>query len=145
MIGLIEQNRTAIADLCRKFKVQRLALFGSATGDKFDPARSDVDFLYTLQSVPSGHYADNFFGLATSLESLLGRRVDLVSERSIRNPYFREEIEETRQPLYDAETDLNPGAFPLGSLQHLYTDASNREETALNKVSSPCVDDGVPN
>lgn len=145
MIDLIQQNQTAIADLCRKFKVQRLAVFGSAVSDKFDPACSDVDFLYTLQTVPSGEYADNFFGLATSLESLLGRRVDLVSERSIRNPYFREEIEETRQPLYDAEADLNPDAFPPGSLQHLYTDASNREEIALNKVSSPCVDDGVPN
>ncbi len=102
MIDLIEKNRTAIADMCRRFKVQRLDVFGSATSNRFDPARSDVDFLYILQSVPPGEYADNFFGLADSLESLLGRRVDLVSEKSIRNPYFREEIEETRQPLYEA-------------------------------------------
>ena len=102
MTDLIEKNRTAIADLCRKFKVQRLAVFGSATSHRFDPARSDVDFLYTLQSVPPGEYADNFFGLANELESLLGRRVDLVSEKSIRNPYFRESIDESRQPLYEA-------------------------------------------
>ena len=102
MIDLIEQNRPAIADLCRKFKVQRLAVFGSAVSDRFDPVRSDVDFLYTLQAVPPGEYANNFFGLADALESLLGRRVDLVSEKSVRNPYFRESIEESRQPLYEA-------------------------------------------
>ena len=102
MINLIQQNRTAIADLCRKFKVQRLDVFGLATSDRFDPERSDVDFLYTLQPVPPGEYADIFFGLAHSLESLLGRRVDLVSERSIRNPYFKEAIEESRRPLYEA-------------------------------------------
>ncbi len=102
MIDLIEQNRAAIAELCRKFKVQRLAVFGSAVSDQFDPARSDVDFLYTLQPVPPGEYSNNFFGLADALESLLGRRVDLVSEKSVRNPYFRESIEESRQPLYEA-------------------------------------------
>ena len=102
MIDLIKTNRAEIAALCRKFKVQRLDLFGSATCDRFDPARSDVDFVYTFQPVPPGEYADNFFGLAYSLEALLGRRVDLVSDKSIRNPYFREEIEETRQPLYEA-------------------------------------------
>ncbi len=51
MIDLIEQNRAAIADLCRKFKVQRLDVFGSATSSQFDPARSDIDFIYTLQPV----------------------------------------------------------------------------------------------
>ena len=136
MIDLIEQNRAAIADLCRKFKVQRLDVFGSPTSSQFDPARSDIDFLYTLQPVGPGKYADNFFGLAHALESLLGRHVDLVCDKYVRNPYFRESIEESRQPLYDAETDLNPNAFPPGSLQHLYTDASNREEVELNKVSS---------
>lgn len=102
MIDLIEQNRTAIADLCRKFRVQRLDVFGSATSSRFDPARSDIDFLYTLQPVGSGKYADNFFGLAHALESLLGRRVDLVCDKYVRNPYFREAIEESRQPLYEA-------------------------------------------
>lgn len=102
MNDLIEQNRSAIADLCRKFKVQRLAVFGSATSERFSPERSDVDFLYTLQSVPPGQYSDNYLGLANALESLLGRRVDLVSEKSVRNPYLRESIEESRQPIYEA-------------------------------------------
>jgi len=102
VIDLIEKNRAAITELCRQFKVQRLAVFGSAASSRFDPARSDVDFLYTLQSVPPGEYSNNFFGFANALESLLGRRVDLVSEKSVRNPYFRESIEESRQPLYEA-------------------------------------------
>jgi predicted nucleotidyltransferase len=145
MIDLIEQNRAALADLCRKFKVQRLDVFGSATSNQFDPARSDIDFLYTLQPVGPGKYADNFFGLADALESLLCQRVDLVCDKYVRNPYFRQSIEESRQPLYDAETDLNPNAFPPDSLLHLHTDAINREEKALNKVSSLDVRDGVPN
>jgi len=45
--------------------------------------------------------ADNYFGLANELERLLERRVDMVTERSVRNPYFRQDIEATHQPVYE--------------------------------------------
>lgn len=73
-------------------------MFGSAAENDFDPQRSDVDFLVTY--LPGESDIDHFLGLAEGLEALLGRRVDLVIERAIRNPYFRQTVEASRQPVY---------------------------------------------
>ena len=101
MIALIEQHQTAVAELCRQFKVRRLDLFGSAAKGTFHPAASDLDFLVALDETSPADYTDNYFGLAHGLERLFQRRVDLVTERSVRNPYFRQIIEATHQLVYE--------------------------------------------
>ncbi len=63
MIPEIALRREEVRALCRRFGVRRLDLFGSAARDDFDPARSDLDFLYELEAKPPGGYADAFFGL----------------------------------------------------------------------------------
>ena len=63
-------------------------MFGSAVTDRFDPERSDVDFLVEFQHVAAS--LQNYFGLKEALEELLGRPVDLVAPRALRNPYFAE-------------------------------------------------------
>ena len=105
MIALIEQHRAALADLCRRFKVGRLDLFGSAARGAFDPQRSDLDFLVTLDDARPGSYADRYLGLLLALQELFQREIDLVTERSIRNPYFRKTVEATRQPIYDRRSE----------------------------------------
>ena len=102
MIQIIEQHRAALAELCRRFSVKRLDLFGSAANGTFSAERSDLDFLVTLAAQSPGDYSDNYFGLAEALEKLFQRRVDLVTESSIRNPFFRQVIKESRQPVYEA-------------------------------------------
>ena len=102
MIPVIEQHRAELARLCRRFKARRLAVFGSAVKGNFSSDRSDLDFLVTLDAAPPGEYAENYFGLAIGLEELFRRRVDLVTEQSIRNPYFREEVEETQELVYES-------------------------------------------
>jgi predicted nucleotidyltransferase len=102
MIPLIEQHRADLSALCRRFNVRRLDVFGSATKGTFSSERSDLDFIVTLEAPSAGEYADNYFGLARALETLFQRRVDLITEASIRNPFFRQAIEQTRQPLYEA-------------------------------------------
>jgi len=102
MESAVADRRRDIEALCRRFGVRRLDLFGSAAGGSFDPATSDFDFLVDLGDQPQGAYADAWFGLRESLEALLGRPVDLVTEGSITNPYLRASIERTRQPLYGA-------------------------------------------
>lgn len=88
--------------LCRRYRVRRLDLFGSATGPQFDPARSDLDFLLEYLPEAKEHYADAYFGLKEDLEALFGRKVDLVMVTAIRDPYFREEAEESRVQVYAA-------------------------------------------
>lgn len=91
----------AMTALCRRFRVERLYLFSSAADGRFEAGRSDLDFLVTLEDQPPGECSGNYLGLAQALEQLLQRRVDLVTETSIRNPYFREPVLATRRLLYD--------------------------------------------
>jgi uncharacterized protein len=102
--------RQPLANICQRFRVERLYLFGSAAEGQFDCERSDLDFLVTLQGQPPGEYADNYLGLAEALENLFGRPADLVTERSIRNPYFRETVFAARQLLYDRRDEKAVGA-----------------------------------
>ena len=102
MHPLIENNREALRELCRRLRVHRLDLFGSATGTDFDPSSSDLDFLVQFENLAPDQYADAYFGLLEGLQRLFGRPVDLVTESSITNPYFRQSIEQTRVPLYAA-------------------------------------------
>lgn len=97
----LRQHAPEIAALCVRFGVSRLEVFGSAAQGGFDSGRSDYDFLVTLDFDRSDSPARRWIGLAEALEALLGRPVDLVSPRAIRNPEFALEVERTRQPLYD--------------------------------------------
>ena len=101
MNGLIEQHREAIRALCKTYGVRRLDLFGSAGTGAFDAATSDLDFVATFADTRSAGYADRYLGFAEALETLFGRSVDVITERSIRNPYFRQAVEASRQPIYD--------------------------------------------
>lgn len=102
MIDLIEKHRAEIGALCRQYGVLRLDLFGSAASGAFNEATSDLDFIATFADTRKPGYADRFLDFADALESLFGRSVDLITDGSIRNPYFQEEVDETRQPVYRA-------------------------------------------
>lgn len=82
MQAAISDKLDALADICRRYSVSRLEVFGSAARDDFDPARSDVDFLVTFKPA-----ARNDIGaldeLKEALENLLGRSVDLVERETI--------------------------------------------------------------
>jgi predicted nucleotidyltransferase len=91
-----------IYDLCRKYNVQRLDLFGSALSDDFAPERSDLDFLVEYKPLPPGDHADSFFGLWFGLEDLFGRKVDLIERKTVKNPYIGQAIHATRVMVYDA-------------------------------------------
>ena len=102
MISLVAQKRNELAALCQKFNVRRLDLFGSAATEGFSETSSDLDFVVSFSEQEPREYTRCYFNLAQALEKLFQRNVDLVTERSIRNPYFRQEIEQTRQPVYGA-------------------------------------------
>lgn len=102
MESSIEQKREQLAQLCRQYQVQRLAVFGSALREDFDPERSDFDFVVEFQPLPAGSYADTYFGLMEALEHLFERRVELVIESAIKNPYFRESVARSQALLYAA-------------------------------------------
>jgi predicted nucleotidyltransferase len=102
MHPMITRKREGILDLCRRYHVRRLELFGSANGDRFTPELSDVDFLVQFMPLEGRAYPDAYFGLLRDLEALLGRPIDLLSAPVIRNPYLRKSIEKSRELVYSA-------------------------------------------
>jgi predicted nucleotidyltransferase len=101
MIALVAQKKNDLAELCRRFDVERLELFGSAATGSFQSASSDLDFILRFSSASAGSYLDRYLDFAEALEQLFQRPVDLLTERAIRNPYFRRSVEATRQPIYE--------------------------------------------
>jgi hypothetical protein len=95
-------SRQQSSELCRRYRVHRLELFGSAASDRFDGNHSDVDFLVDFEPLADGEHADAYFGLLAALELLLACPVDLVMTREILNRYFLEAIEPTRTLVYAA-------------------------------------------
>lgn len=100
MHASIETKRAEIAELCERFGVARLDLFGSATTDAFDEARSDADFVVEFRRTPDLNAFRQYFDFKDELEKLLGRSVDLVERSAIRNPHFRARVEQTREHVY---------------------------------------------
>ena len=98
---LIELNMDKIIALCKKYKVAKLWVFGSILTPRFND-QSDVDFLveFDKDKLELLDYADNYFDFIHSVESVIGRKVDMVVDSAIRNSYFRKEVDNTRQLLW---------------------------------------------
>lgn len=91
-----------IEELCRALGVRRLDVFGSAVSDSFDVVTSDVDILVDFEPGDDFDHFGTYFALKEGLERILGRPVDLVVSTSIRNPYFRQQVMESKETLYAA-------------------------------------------
>ena len=102
MHSFIEERLPQLRELCRRYHVARLDVFGSAASERFDTTRSDLDFVVEYLPVTAAMTMDAYFGFKEGLEQLFGREVDLVERTAVRNPYFQEELEETQVPVYAA-------------------------------------------
>lgn len=99
----VERHRAEIAALCRRYRVRRLEVFGSAArGDDFDPARSDIDFLAEFETQGEAPTLAEYFELRDGLARVTGRPVDLVMAGAIRNPYILADINQSREVIYAA-------------------------------------------
>ncbi|MDO5333734.1 MAG: nucleotidyltransferase domain-containing protein [bacterium] len=96
---LIEMNIDKIAALCRKYKVARLWVFGSILTPRFND-QSDVDFSVVFHYDQIQDLFITFFDFIDELQTLLGRKVDLVDETAVRNPIFRKELDATKHLIY---------------------------------------------
>jgi len=104
MVALIENNIQAIKDVCKKYHVRSLYLVGSAARENRFTAESDVDFLYRFrkEDIKEMDYADNYFDLLFELQDILKRKVDLVAEEKMKNPYLIESINKDKQIIYES-------------------------------------------
>jgi predicted nucleotidyltransferase len=94
-------HREAIAAACRQFGVDRLEVFGSAADGRFDPQRSDFDFIARFSAEAGPSIARRYLAFCEALENLLGRPVDVMTDQPILNPYLRRAVDASRRELYD--------------------------------------------
>ena len=92
-----------LGDVCEAFGVERLELFGSAATGEVEEA-NDIDFIVRFADRSPG-YANRYLDFAEVLEELLDRKVDLVTERSIQNPFFRRSVDASRQIIHDRPSE----------------------------------------
>ena len=98
-MNLIEMNIDKIIALCKKYKVAKLWVFGSILTPRFND-ESDVDFsvIFHYEQIPDLFLT--FFDFIDELQTLLGRKVDLIDETAVKNPYFRTELDRTKFLIY---------------------------------------------
>jgi Predicted nucleotidyltransferases len=87
--------------LCDTFNVKSMYVFGSVCTDKFND-QSDIDILISFDNLSIDQYTDNYFDLHYKLQDLFGRKIDLLTDKSLSNPYFIKGLEQTKQLIYEA-------------------------------------------
>lgn len=97
---LLQAKLEPLRELCERFGVVKLELFGSAAKGTFDPKSSDIDLIAEFNNRREGNYAARFLDFAEGAEALLQRPVDLLTEAMIKNPYFKQDVDESRITLY---------------------------------------------
>ena len=95
----LESYKNIISNLCKQYNVKSLYAFGSVLTGKFND-KSDIDMIVAFNQMPVENYADNYFDLKFTLQDVLKRPVDLLEEQAIKNPYFLQNINNTRQLIY---------------------------------------------
>ncbi len=88
-----------IVKLCETHKVKSLNAFGSVLTDNFNQ-ESDIDLIVDFSNIEVEDYADNYFDFKFSLQDILKRQVDLLEEKAIKNPYFRQSVNQQTQLVY---------------------------------------------
>ncbi|GAA4301468.1 nucleotidyltransferase family protein [Compostibacter hankyongensis] len=98
-MSILDKHINDIQKLCESHNVKRLYAFGSVLTDNFRK-ESDIDLIVDFNPIDISDYADNYFDLKFSLQDVLNRPVDLLEEKAIKNPYFKQAVQPKRQLVY---------------------------------------------
>ena len=99
MNSILKNQLDTIRSLCERYRVKTLYVFGSVLTPNFAP-HSDIDLLVDFLDQDALQYASNYFQFKFDLEKLFNRKIDLLEERALKNPYFIENINQKKQLLY---------------------------------------------
>lgn len=102
---IINERYEEFVTLCKSHKVSKIYAFGSSITDHFDPATSDIDIVVTIDIDDPLDRGEALLSLWDNLEALFNRKVDLLTNDSIRNPYLKSSIDRTKKLIYDGERE----------------------------------------
>ncbi len=104
----INKHSKELHKLCKIHDVSRLYAFGSVLSNHFDDESSDIDLIVELVPMPPLQKGENLLSLWDKLESLFGRKVDLLTDKPIKNPYLQNSIDKSKQLIYDRRSQKVP-------------------------------------
>lgn len=98
-MNLIGKNIEKIIELCSRYNVSELYAFGSVLTEHFDDD-SDIDLLVDFEKMNVSGYADNYFDFKFALEKIFNRKVDLLENKAIKNPFLKKSIDSSKKIIY---------------------------------------------
>ncbi len=98
-MNILDKHIADIRKLCSDHKVKQLYAFGSVLTNEFGN-ESDVDLVVDFDPIDIALYADNYYDFKFSLQNILKRPIDLLEDKAISNPYFRQNLNQQRQLIY---------------------------------------------
>jgi len=98
-MNILETYTSDIKKLCESHKVKSLYAFGSVLTERFN-GESDIDLIVDFSNIEVEDYADNYFEFKFSLQDILKRPIDLLEEKAIKNPYFKQSVNQQRKQIY---------------------------------------------
>jgi uncharacterized protein len=99
MNPIIENNKSSIDRLCKENKVNKLYVFGSVLNESFND-KSDIDFIVDIKNDDPFGYTDNYFNLLFGFEDLFHKKIDLLEQKTLKNPYFIKNVDKTKIMIY---------------------------------------------
>ncbi len=96
---ILVQNIDELKMICQRHQVKHLYAFGSVCTNKFNE-ESDIDFIITFNQRFFNGYVDNFLSLESELSGLFQRKIDLVEESTLQNPYFIKVANQSKKLVY---------------------------------------------
>lgn len=104
-IPILKDNIQPLVEICKRHHVSKLFVFGSASSGTFNEKRSDIDLMVELLPMLPEEKGEHLLELWDELEALLKRKVDLLTDQPIKNPFLREDIEQSKRLIYDEERE----------------------------------------
>ncbi len=99
----ITNRKQDFKDLCVNHQVKSLYAFGSSVTEKFDPLTSDIDLLVEIEQPDPLERGQTLLDLWDKFEDFFHKRIDLLTDSSIRNPILRKNINSTKILIYDGK------------------------------------------
>lgn len=116
--SLITERYDDFINLCKQHRVSKIYAFGSSITDQFDPVKSDIDVIVDLDIKDPIQFGETLLSFWDNLETFFGRKVDLLTEDSITNPYLRKSIESTKKLIYDGQRE-KVFVWRINSVDHI--------------------------
>ncbi len=98
-MNTLSAYKKQINELCVNHNVKSLYAFGSVLTPIFNN-KSDIDLVVEFKDMDVKDYADNYFDFKFSLQDILNRPVDLLEDQAIKNPYFKQVVNQTKELVY---------------------------------------------